>query len=120
MTTIKALLEDLLTGRRFSAEEAVDLHFAPSFRQRVNGSWTDRAGFLAVIVGLRDSLTRVDIEVLDEFVDGDRYAERHVLDLTMRGGEQVRQEVYAFGRLDPDGRIVRIEETTLPIGGDDE
>jgi hypothetical protein len=34
MTTIKHAIEDLLNNRRLTADEAVDRHFGPTFRQR--------------------------------------------------------------------------------------
>jgi hypothetical protein len=55
------------------------------------------------------------VTVLDEFVDGDRYAERHVVDLRKRDGSRIRQEVYAFAQCDADGRFACIEEMSLPL-----
>lgn len=72
--------------------------------------------FLARIINLRKSVNHATITVLDEVTDGNRYAERHVVDLAFRNGEQLRQEVYVFAERDLDGRFVRIEETTLPLG----
>ena len=43
MTTLKAAVDDLFNNRRLPAPEAVDRHFAPAFRQRVDGSWVDRS-----------------------------------------------------------------------------
>jgi len=40
------------------------------------------------------------ITVLDELIDADSYAERHVVDLVKR---------------DPDGRFTRIEEATVML-----
>ncbi len=54
MTTIKDAVEDLLNNRKLTADEAVDRHFGPAFRQRTNGSWDDRPAFLARIVLLRE------------------------------------------------------------------
>lgn len=115
MTTIKDAVEDLLNNRQLTAEEAVDRHFGPTFRQRTNGSWDDRPAFLARIVLLREAVEHATITVLDELLDGDRYAERHVVDLVRHDGERVVQEVYVFAERDPDGRFARIEETTLML-----
>jgi hypothetical protein len=115
MTTIKDAVEDLLNNRQMTAEEAVDRHFAPTFRQRTNGSWNDRAAFLARIVLLREAVEHATITVLDELVDADRYAERHVVDLVKRDGARVVQEVYVFAERDPGGRFTRIEEATLML-----
>ncbi len=119
MTTIKSAIDDLLNNQQLPADEAVDLHFAPTFRQRTNGDWDDRAGFLARIVDLRKVVEHATITVLDELNDANRYAERHVIDLVQRGGKRVLQEVYVFAERDSDGRFVRIEETTLTLGSEE-
>lgn len=115
MATIKDAIEDLFNTPELTAAEAVERHFAPSFRQRVNGSWVDYSTFLARIASLREIVGRVTITVLDEFSDGNRYAERHVIDLLKRDGSRIIQEVYLFGERSLDGRFNRIEETTLAI-----
>lgn len=79
MTTIKDAVDDLLNNHQLSAEEAVDRHFGPTFRQRVNGSWDDRAGFLARVTNLRKVVEYATITVLEELTDGSRYAEPGVL-----------------------------------------
>lgn len=79
------------------------------------GVWADRPTFLAGIAELRETVADVVVEVLDELVAGDGYAERHIIGLTMRDGGRIRQEVYVFAERDPDGRFVRIEEATVPL-----
>lgn len=109
MTTIKKAVDDLLNPK-VAVQEAMDRHFAPAFRQRVNGNRIDRAAFLEGIVRLRETLDHAELTVLDEVSAGEHYAERHVIDLIMRDGASVRQEVYVFAQRDSDGRFVRIEE----------
>lgn len=115
MTTIKDAVEDLFNHQTLSVEEAVDRHYAPSFRQRTNGTWDERPAFLARIAGLREVVDHVGITVLDEVTEAGRYAERHIADLVQRDGTRVRQEVYVFAERDSDGRFVRIEESTLTL-----
>lgn len=115
MTSIKDAVEDLLNNRQLSVDEAVDRHFGPTFCQRTNGSWDDRAAFVARIVLFREVVEHATITILDELTDANRYAERHVIDLLMRDGERMRQEVYVFGERDADGRFARIEEMTLRL-----
>ncbi|GAA0243211.1 nuclear transport factor 2 family protein [Rhodanobacter caeni] len=115
MTTLKAAIEDLLNNRRLTAAEAADRHFSSDFRQRTNGTWDDRATFLARIDHIRDVVAHATVTVLDELGDADRYAERHVIDLLQRDGGRIRQEVYVFATRDPDGRFARLEETTLVL-----
>jgi hypothetical protein len=112
--TLKQAIDDLF-DHRLAAEEALDRHFSGSFRQRVNGDWLDRSAFLAGIIRFREIVESATVTVLDEFVDGDRYAERHVVDLRKRDGSRIRQEVYVFARRDADSRFVCIEEMSLPL-----
>ncbi len=112
--TLKQAIDDLFDPQ-LSVEEALDRHFSPLFRQRVNGSWQDRSAFLAGIASFRGAVERATVTVLDELVDGDRYAERHVVDLRKRDGSRMLQEVYVFAQRDVDGRFVRIEEVALPL-----
>lgn len=93
----------------------MDAHFAPTFRQRVNGSWIDRATFVEGIMRLREVLAQGKVTVLDELDAGERYAERHLVDLVMRDGTVVQQEVYVFAQRDAAGRFVRIEEATIAL-----
>ena len=115
MTTIKDAVNDLFNNQRLTAEEAIDRHFGPAFRQRTDGSWDDRHVFVARMVHLREIVERASITVLDELIYGNRYAERHVVQLDMRDGQQVRREVYVFAERDPDGRFDRIEETSFVL-----
>lgn len=112
--TLEQAIDDLFDPQ-LPAEEALNRHFSPSFRQRVNGSWGDRATFLAGIVRLREAVEQTTVTVLDEFADGDRYAERHIVDLRKRDGTRILREVYMFAQRDSDGRFARIEEVSLPL-----
>jgi hypothetical protein len=112
---LKNAVEDLLDGTRLSVVDAMDRHFAPTFRQRVNGQWDDRAVFSARMAALRDVVREVTITVLDEMADGTRYGERHVVELVQHDGERVVQEIFVFAERDHDGRFVRIEEATVSM-----
>lgn len=115
VSSLKEAIEDLFNNAALSTAQAMALHFTPSFRQRVNGTWIDHAGFLSAVVTLKASVDHVKITVLDELSDGSRYAERHVIDLSKRDGQQVRQEVYVFAHRSEDGRFTQLEETTLAL-----
>lgn len=114
MTILKKAIDDLFDPT-LTIEHAVDRHFAPGFRQRTNGQWDDRAGFLAHIALLRDRVAHAKVTVLDAHADGARYAQRHVIELLQRDGERIALEVYLFAERAPDGRFLRIEETTLKL-----
>jgi len=115
MSTIKEAVEDLLNNRQLTADEALDRHFSPSFRQRTNGIWDARAAFRARIIALREVVEHTTITVLDELLDANRYTERHVVELVKHDGERIVQEVYLFAQRDPDGRFTRIEEATVAL-----
>ncbi|MGW6574135.1 nuclear transport factor 2 family protein [Streptomyces sp. NPDC054945] len=116
-TGITAALTDLLLNRDLTVEEAADRHFAPEYRQRTDGEWADRAGFLQHISHLRTVVDHGRIEVHEELYDGLKYADRHTVRVTKTDGSTVRTEVYLFGEFTPDGRFSRIEETTLMLEG---
>lgn len=117
MSKIKAAVEDLLNNRQLRAAEALDRHFGPTFRQRTNGSWDDRNAVLERIVQFREVVEHATITVLDELAVGDRYAERHLIDLLRRDGTRTVQEVYVFAERGADGRFTRIEEATVVLAG---
>ncbi|EPH41362.1 nuclear transport factor 2 family protein [Streptomyces aurantiacus] len=116
-TTIVTALTDLIFNPGLDLHEAADRHFAPDYRQRTNGQWDDREGFLEHIAHLRTVVAEGSIEVHDELSDGIRYADRHTVHVTKKDGSTVRTEVYLFGEFAPDGRFSRIEEVTLMLEG---
>ncbi|MGW5852159.1 nuclear transport factor 2 family protein [Streptomyces sp. NPDC055254] len=121
-TDITRAVNDLLFTPDLDLGVAVDRHFAPDYRQRTDGVWSDRADFIQHMTRLRSLVRDGHIEVHDELRDGLRYADRHTVTLTQHNGRTSRTEVYLFARLAPDGRFERVEETTLLITGhsDDE
>ncbi|MCW7940774.1 hypothetical protein AAW14_01790 [Streptomyces hygroscopicus] len=118
-TGIEAVLSDLIFNRDITVREAADRHFTPEYRQRTNGEWADRAGFIEHITHLRTIVAGGEVQVHEELYDGSRYADRHTVDITKKDGSTVRMEVYVFADLSPAGRFSRIEETTLMLEGSD-
>ncbi|SDV47357.1 hypothetical protein SAMN05216551_102511 [Chitinasiproducens palmae] len=106
MNLLKSAIDDLFDPKSTVAD-ATDRHFAADFRQRVNGLWIDRAAFVVAVERLRVTVASATVTALDEFVDGARYAARHVIDLRQPNGERLRQEVYVFGERGADGRFTR-------------
>ncbi|MFI7599151.1 nuclear transport factor 2 family protein [Actinoplanes sp. NPDC049681] len=117
-TDITRALDDLLFTPGLDLAEAIDRHFAPDYRQRTDGVWSDRAGFAQHMTRLRALVRSGHVEVHDELRDGLRYADRHTVTITQHNGRTSRTEVYLFGQYAPDGRFQRIEETTLLVDGD--
>ncbi|MFI9273398.1 nuclear transport factor 2 family protein [Kitasatospora sp. NPDC052896] len=116
-TGIAAAITDLVFNSAITVEEAADLHFTPDYRQRTDGEWADRAGFIEHISHLRTVVAEGFVEVHDELRDGTKYADRHTVHATKKDGSSVRLEVYVFADLAPDGRFSRVEETTLMLQG---
>ncbi|MFJ9569636.1 nuclear transport factor 2 family protein [Streptomyces bacillaris] len=116
-TDITRALNDLLFTPDSDLAAAVDRHFAPDYRQRTNGVWSDREGFTRHMTALRSLIRDGRVEVHDELRDGARYADRHTVTLTHHDGRVSVTEVYLFAELAPDGRFRRVEETTLLVSG---
>ena len=119
-TDMQSALTDLLFRPELDLVTAADRHFAPDYRQRTDGSWDERDGFLEHIAHLRSVVAEGTVRVLDEFRDGACYADRHVVDIVKRDGSRVEMEVYVFAELAEDGRFLRVEETTLLLSGAEE
>lgn len=117
MPSISAALHDLLGSHDLTVESALDRHFSDDYRQSTNGDWIDRATFAHQVAQLRGFVERIAIDVKGEFIDGARYAERHVITVTQRDGGTGAQEVYLFGEIGADGRFTRLEELTRPLAG---
>ncbi|MFF7754542.1 nuclear transport factor 2 family protein [Streptomyces sp. NPDC007971] len=114
---IKAALTDLIFNSDLTVLEAVDRHFTPEYRQRTDGEWADRAEFVEHISHVRTLVADGRVEVQEELYDGGKYADRHIVYITKKDGSTVTTEVYVFADLAPDGRFIRIEETTLMLEG---
>ncbi|MFF8352672.1 nuclear transport factor 2 family protein [Streptomyces chartreusis] len=116
-TDITRAINDLLFTPDLDLAIALDRHFAPDYRQRTNGEWSDRASFVQHMTRLRSLVRSGHIEVHEELRDGPRYADRHTVTITQHNGRTSRTEVYLFAQLAPDGRFQRVEETTLLVTG---
>ncbi|OJF11159.1 hypothetical protein [Couchioplanes caeruleus] len=119
-TDIARALNDLLFDPIPDLAEAIDRHFAPGYRQRTDGVWSDRTAFAQHITRLRSVVQSGQVEVHEELRDGLRYADRHTVTITQHNGRTSRTEVYLFGECAPDGRFHRIEETTRLVSGHSE
>ncbi|MEU7141526.1 nuclear transport factor 2 family protein [Nocardia sp. NPDC046473] len=116
-TSIATALNDLLFDRQLDVDSAVTRHFADGYRQRTDGVWSDRAEFAAHITHLREVLVGGHVEVHDELIVGDRYADRHTVHANKIDGSAVAFEVLVFAELTPDGRFQQIIETTSMLSG---
>lgn len=118
MPSISQALYELLNAPSAPVDEVLSRHFTDDYRQSTNGEWVDRAGFAQQLEFLRAGVDGVDVEVVAELVQGDSYAERHVIRITQNDGSVVAQEVYLFAELAPDGRFRSLQELTRAIAED--
>lgn len=118
-TDIAAALNDLLFDRQIDVDTAITRHFADDYRQRTDGVWSDRTEFADHITHLRGVLTGGHVEVHDELVDGDRYADRHTVHASKIDGSTAAFEVLVFAEFAADGRFRQIIETTTMLSGQD-
>jgi len=116
-TDIAHALTELIFRRELTVEQAVERFFTDDYRQRTDGVWSDRSEFIAHIEHLRTIVAAGDVEVHEELRDGSRYADRHTVNVVKTDGATVRTEVYAFAEVAPDGRLRRINETTMMLDG---
>lgn len=113
MRSMAIVVEELLNERETPVEEVMARHFVPAYRQRTDGAWADYLAIAQNLARIRTMVRLARIELLDELVDGDAYADRHVLTIEMKDGTRQTRESYVFGSLAPDGRFEVIEEVTL-------
>jgi hypothetical protein len=100
-------------------EATIDRYFSPHYAQRTDGVLCDRDGFAAHIRALRALVAAGSVEVCEAIGNGDRIADRHQVIVTKRDGSTSRLEVYLFGEVAADGRLLRVEEITRILDGDD-
>jgi len=115
MPSITATLHDLLAAHELTVDEALMRHVTDDYRQSTDGDWIDRAAFAQQLTGLRAAIDAVEFEVISELTEGDAYAERHIVTITLPDGSRRRQEVFLFARLAADGRFAQLEELTRPL-----
>jgi len=120
---LKAFLAAVLTEVCFGDETqhpltpTIDRYFAPDYRQRADGVELDRASFEAHIRHVRSTVSSATVEIMETLQEGNRIADRHLIQATKRDGSVIQVEVHLFGELAQDGRIRRINEVSRLIAG---
>ncbi|MEV5748420.1 nuclear transport factor 2 family protein [Actinoallomurus sp. NPDC052308] len=99
--------------------EILDRYFVPEFEYVAEDSVLDRQRMIDHARPARRNVggaetPSLEVDVHDALVSGDRIAARYTLRTTLRRGKTFEAEIFMFGRLAPDGRIRRIEQTTRP------
>jgi hypothetical protein len=108
--------------RKHPLEPTAARYFSPLYRQVTDGEELDYDGFLAHARHLRGLLGQgatASVEVLDAVRHGRDLADRHVVSATKPDGTAVEIEVYLFGTLDADGRLLEVTEATRVLTGTD-
>jgi hypothetical protein len=112
---ISDALRELVLEQKLDVDTVMDKYFVPGFRHYHNGTEHSRAQFAGLATGARREIARGTVTVLDELRDGDRYAERHTLDLVRADGSGEQAEVYIIGGCGPDGRFSYLHESGFPL-----
>jgi hypothetical protein len=104
-TTLSDVLHDLLLDRDSDVAAVMDRHLSPDYQHSVNGFWSTRAEFKALVRRLRQTITGGTIRVHEELRHATTYAEWHTLELATQDSEQ-QVEAFAVGEYTPDGRFL--------------
>jgi hypothetical protein len=110
---LRALLFEPDTGEEL--DQVLDRYYAPDYTHRADGKTLDRSEFAEMVAHARSQVAGGTVTVLDEFREGSAYAERHVLNITLRNGATQDREVAIFGAYAPDGRFRYLSETGFGI-----
>ena len=92
--------------------EVIDELLAPNYANLSMGV-TNRAGFKAVISGLKASMPARDFEIVDLVAEGDSVVFRGNMNVTMANGKKVLARDITYFRL-VDGKIVEDEPMSSP------
>ncbi|WP_034591705.1 nuclear transport factor 2 family protein [Hamadaea tsunoensis] len=94
------------------AEAVFDRYHAPEFEMVNDGVALDRRRLLDHVRPARKRVAGIETEVHDVLIDGDRVAARYRLIARMVKGSPVVTDIYMFGRLAADGRMLHAYQAT--------
>lgn len=114
---MQKILNEVCFDHSLEVASTVDRYFSPGYRQVTDGHVSDRESFIQHIVAVRGRVAHGEIEVLDFLQVGARFAQRHLARVTKTDGSQAQIEVYLFGNVDVDGKILAAHELTRVISG---
>jgi hypothetical protein len=110
-------VRELLFSTHRRVEDVVKAFFADDYEHRVNGKSYSRDEFTMQACVARSDIAYGTITTHDELRYWDRFAERHVLDITRVDGSVESTEVCVIGRYAIDGRFLRLNEARFPLAG---
>lgn len=105
------------SDEEFPLEETIARYFAPEYTQLTDGVMSDYDLFTEHIRTLRRRVIGGTVVVERLVRDGSRFADRHALTMTTTAGAQIRSELYMFGEVANDGRLLWVEELSRLVEG---
>ncbi len=90
----------------------VDRYYAPEIVQVADGVEIDRDRLIAHLRPTRKNLVSWRFEVHEALRTDDKLAARFTIHAQLRKGPPIVTEVYLFGELAPDGRMLRTSQLT--------
>jgi hypothetical protein len=108
-------LRELLFSHHRTVDDVMDSFFADDYEHRDNGKAYTRDEFARAASAARANVAHGSVVTLDELRYWNRYAERHILDVTKVDGSVECAEVYVIGRYSVDGRFAALHEARLPL-----
>jgi len=112
MKTLAGNLENV-----FMNPDLISSLFTEDYEQVTDGKHMDRTEFEAHVRHVKATVQSLRFTVLDAVRQGDRFADRHTVEITHLDGRKAVIEVYLFALL-RDGRFARINERTQVLSGD--
>lgn len=88
----------------------LDRYHTPDVVWSADGIRMDRDKLIAHAKPARKNAVKVEVEVAEALVSGDRVAARYTMRATTRHETDIVMEIYMFGELAPDGRLRRIDQ----------
>lgn len=114
------ILDKILNRREYTIQQIVDTYFSNQYEQCTNGVWDNRQGFIEHLKKLREIIKSAHFNLVEEVKSEDTLADIHRVIARKYNGDEVIIEVYLFAKLDTEGKIIRIKETTLMLKGKNE
>ncbi|OBG26469.1 hypothetical protein [Mycobacterium sp. 852002-51057_SCH5723018] len=113
-------IRELLFSHHRTVDDVMNAFFADDYEHRDNGKAYTRAEFASAAWAARANISHGTVITLDELRYWNRYAERHILEVTKVDGSVECTEVYVIGRYAIDGRFATLHEARLPLASPNE
>ncbi|KAF4448639.1 mitochondrial substrate carrier [Fusarium albosuccineum] len=111
--------ESMFVGDPEDASAHLERLFAPTYTQEVDGKVLNYSEFVDHIRHLRKVITAVKVKVNQFLRDGNQLAERHTVRVEFSNKPPSEFDVFLFGTVQEDGRMLSVVETTRQTEGHD-